>query len=121
MNWQKIKFWTKWSLIGLVLLYVLLLLYWNRTETTFSYFFTEASVFKGSLWLVMLVSFLFGSLVTLILGWMIRGYFALRRKRDEKTARTLDDEIADMNRKAAMLRTRESVPPVESSKTDASV
>jgi uncharacterized integral membrane protein len=109
-TWQKIKFWTKWTILGLLILYIVLLLTWNGRNVDVWVFFGQPLI-SAPVWVLMISSFLAGSLVTIVGGWMFRGYLLLKKKQQEKTTRHLADEIADMKRKAEMLQTKESPAP----------
>lgn len=110
-TFQKIRFATKWTIIGLLILYVVLLLTWNGRNVDVWVFFGQP-LMSAPVWVLMISSFLAGALVTIVSGWMFRGYLMLKKKQQEKTTLRLADEIAEMKRKADMLQTKEAATPV---------
>src|SRR3954471_10537057 len=106
--WEKIKFWTRVVIFGLLALYVIVvtLLNWNLH-------------IKGDLDLVFVkytdtqvLKVLFFTAVVSILGWWLmrtvwRALRQLKTMQEKSRTARLEKEVADMKAKAGMLQTKE--------------
>jgi hypothetical protein len=113
--WEKIKFWTRVVIFGLLALYVIVvtLLNWNLH-------------IKGDLDLVFVkytdtqvLKVLFFTAVVSILGWWLmrtvwRALRQLKTMQEKSRTARLEKEVADMKAKAGMLQTREGTAPASS-------
>ncbi len=118
-TFQKIKFWTKFTLVTLLVLYIVLLLVWNGRNVDVWVFFGQPLI-SAPVWVLMVSSFLAGIVVTIVTGWMIRGYLILKKRQQDKTTRALAGEIAEMKRKAEMLQTKEAAAATAATSTESS-
>ncbi len=116
-TFQKIKFWTKFTVVALFILYIVLLLVWNGRNVDVWVFFGQPLI-SAPVWVLMISSFFTGILVTIVTGWTIRGYVILKKRQQDKTTRALAGEIAEMKRKADMLQTRDAATPAAPESAD---
>ena len=106
--WIQIKFWTKTTLISVLAIYIALFIYNNTGESrmvNFWWWFGQEP--KASAFVLALLSFAAGSLVTLL----VRTTFATMRQYKKAKAARLLKEREDQLLKASKLQTK-SAPPV---------
>jgi uncharacterized integral membrane protein len=113
--WLKIKIWTTVSFFSLVVLYMLIFVAKNSTESVKFWFWfnhtTDTSVLLFSLYAV-----LGGIVFTVLVSTTFKTIRQFRDLRDKGRVDRIDREVADMKAKAAMLRPKPVAPPADVSK-----
>jgi uncharacterized integral membrane protein len=108
--WLKIKVWTKISVAGIVALYLLIFILKNGDrKAEFWYWFGERGEYKGSLLSLVAFAFLIGGLVTILATTTFRTIRQIKELRARNRSAKLENEVADMRAKAAMLQTKPSM------------
>jgi uncharacterized integral membrane protein len=114
--WLKIKFWTKISFFGLLLIYILLFVY-NNASNSVTFWFWIGKKPDTSVLLLVLYSFVAGVVVTILVSTTFKTLRQFRDLRHRGRTASLEREMADMRTKAAMLREK---PPGDSGSPPAS-
>jgi uncharacterized integral membrane protein len=110
--WLKIKIWTKVSFFALILIYVLIFVAKNSTEkVSFWYWFNRSA--DTSVLLFSLYAVLSGIVFTVLVSTTLKTIRQVRELRGKGRIDRIDREMADMKAKAAMLREKPAVPPVD--------
>ena len=103
--WLKIKVWTKISIAAIVALYVLIFVLQNNGEKA-KFWFWFGHQYEGSLLSLVFFAFLIGGLVAILATTTVRTIRQIREIRARSRSQRLEDEVASMKAKAAMLQTR---------------
>ena len=103
--WLKIKVWTKITVAGLITLYLLIFVLKNDGQkVTFWYWINRQ--YEGSLLSLVFFAFLIGGLVAILATTTVRTLRQIREIRARSRSHRLEEEVASMKAKAAMLQTR---------------
>jgi len=108
--WLKIRIWFKTILFVLVLVYIFVFVIKNNEQTVDVWLFYNTR-YKGSLLLVLLLTFVAGVVTTLLVRTIFNTLRQVREYRDRARSQKLEREIHDMKTKAAMLQTKPTDPP----------
>jgi hypothetical protein len=109
--WLKIKIWTKVAIASLIGLYVLAFVVKNGgRQAKFWYWYDHD--YETSLLKLVFFAFLAGAIVTILLETTIRTISQIKQLRSRSRSAKLEQEVADMKMKAAMLQTRPATGPV---------
>ena len=108
--WLKIKFWTKISFFGLLLIYILLFVYKNASNSVTFWFWINKTP-DTSVLLLVLYSFLAGAVVTILVSTTLKTMRQFRDIRHRGRTASLEREMADMRAKAGMLREKPTGDP----------
>lgn len=110
--WEKLKFWLRVIVFGLVALYliVITMLNWSLViEGELNLLFTKFQ--RPHVLTVLLVT----AVCSVVGWWLFRTVFKAlrqwRRLQDRSRTVKLEKEVADMKAKAGMLQTKEAAPP----------
>jgi uncharacterized integral membrane protein len=108
--WFKLKLWTKATLAGLLVMYVILFTYSNAQEKVkFWYWFGHQP--QTNLLLLVLYSFLAGIVGAIFAQTMFRTLRQVQEMKMRSKMDRLDRDLTDRKTKAAMLQTREPAAP----------
>jgi hypothetical protein len=108
---NKIKVYAATTAGIVVGLYLLLIVVYNWAEPARVWYWPGVAAREVSVLRIATVGFIAGASAALIALAIVRALIRYRRSRRERITRRLDSEIADMTRKASMLRVR----PIERS------
>jgi hypothetical protein len=109
--WLKVWVWTKVTLVGLLLLYLLAFIFENSQKMVTPWFWFGVEPSTNVLFLS-LYAFLAGVLTTILLRTTFATLRQLRELRERQRADRLEREVSDMKAKAAMVRTKGSTETV---------
>ena len=101
--WLKIKIWSKVSIVGAILIYVLIFTAKNSTEPVKFWFWFNKTA-DTSILLFALYAVLTGIVFTVLVGTTFRTIRQVRELRNKSRTDRLERDMADMRAKAAMLR-----------------
>jgi uncharacterized integral membrane protein len=102
--WLKIKIWSKIGFVGLILLYLLIFVAKNSTETVKFWFWINRTPTQTSVLLFGLYAVLTGVVFTVLVSTTIRTFRQVRELRGKSRTDRLERDMAEMRAKAAMLR-----------------
>ena len=103
--WLKIKIWMKVGLLALVLLYVLFFVYKNAKEPVKLWYWYNHQP-QTTVLMLALCSFLAGVVGTLLVRTTFATIRQVNELKDRQRTQRLDRAVADMQAKAAMLRSK---------------
>lgn len=98
--------WLKIVLLAVVLLYTLLFVFKNSSDTVALWFFPSRTA-QVPVLVALMGAFMLGSLLTILVRLVVNTIRQMRTARDRDRTARLEREIAEMRTKAATLRTRE--------------
>ena len=103
--WLKIKVWTKVVFASLLGLYVLIFVIKNtHQEVTFWWWFNREE--KSSVLVLSVISFLAGAIAAVLVRTTWRTYTQIRELQRRARQQRVEQDLAEMKSKAAMLKTR---------------
>jgi len=102
--WLKIKIWSKISFVALVLIYLLIFVAKNSTETVKFWFWINRAPAETSVLLFALYAVLTGVVFTVLVSTSVRTFRQVRELRGKSRTDRLERDIAEMRTKAGMLR-----------------
>lgn len=103
--WLKVWVWTKVTLVGLLLLYLLAFIFQNSQKPVQPWFWFGVQPSTNVL-LLALYAFLAGVLTTVLLRTTFATLRQFRELRERQRSDRLEREVSDMKAKAAMVRTK---------------
>jgi lysylphosphatidylglycerol synthetase-like protein (DUF2156 family) len=103
--WLKIKIWMKVGVLALVLLYVLFFVYKNAKEPVKLWYWYNHQP-QTTVLMLALCSFLAGVVGTLLVRTTFATIRQVNELKDRQRTQRLDRAVADMQTKAAMLRSK---------------
>lgn len=115
--WLKIKIWMKVGLLALVLLYVLFFVYKNAKEPVKLWYWYNHQP-QTTVLMLALCSFLAGVVGTLLVRTTFATIRQVNELKDRQRAQRLDRAVADMQAKAAMLRSKPEGGKTEAEQTE---
>jgi hypothetical protein len=108
--WLRIRIWTKVSVIGLLVLYVIVFTYKNAQEKVELWYWINQKP-QTNLLLLVLCSFLAGVVGTIVARYTLRTVRQVQGLQDRARSQKLDRDSAQIRAKAAMLQTRGPAEP----------
>lgn len=118
--WVKLKLWTKVTLAGMLVLYVIFFTYFNSQETVQLWYWFRHQP-QTNLLLLVLCTFIAGAIATILAQTTFRTLRQFQEVKMRGRIERLDRNLADQKTKAAMLQTRDvpvatvaPPPPIES-------
>lgn len=115
--WLKIKIWLKVGLLALVLLYVLFFVYKNAKEPVKLWYWYNHQP-QTTVLMLALCSFLAGIVGTLLVRTTFATIRQVNELKDRQRTQRLDRAVADMQAKAAMLRSKPQAGKIETEGTE---
>lgn len=103
--WLKIKIWFKVALVAAVVIYAMLFIYFNAAEGVQFWYWPRHQP-RTTLLLLVLCSFLAGVVATLLIRTTFRTMRQVSELRHRSRIQRMDQQIADIHSKAAMLQTK---------------
>jgi uncharacterized integral membrane protein len=102
--WLKIKIWSKISFVAVILIYLLIFVAKNSTETVKFWFWVNREPTQTSVLLFGLYAVLTGVVFTVLVSTTVRTFRQVRELRGRSRTDRLERDMAEMRAKAGMLR-----------------
>ena len=108
--WLKIKFWTKLSITGLVVIYIAFFVGKNSDRTA-HFWYWYGRDYTINILVLAGFAFLAGIVATLLVRTTFKTLRQFHSMRSRMRTERMERELADMKTKAAMLQTKSAAPP----------
>ena len=102
--WLKIKIWSKIVFVAVILIYLLIFVAKNSTETVKFWFWVNREPAQTSVLLFGLYAVLTGVVFTVLVSTTVRTFRQVRELRGKSRTDRLERNMAEMRAKAGMLR-----------------